>query len=106
MEGVTSAADARWTGRRPSPSRSPGRRAATGRQVTGHRVVIGNGQQADALLLGTLLSRGLSRPIRELVSATGRVAEGDFETEVSVRTHDEVGTLAEAFNDMTRGLLL
>lgn len=59
-----------------------------------------------ALLLGTALSRGLSRPIRQLVAATGRVAKGDFETEVSVQSQDEVGTLAEAFNDMTRGLLL
>jgi class 3 adenylate cyclase len=59
-----------------------------------------------ALLVGVALSRGLSRPIRDLVAATHRVAEGDFETEVAVASHDEVGTLAEAFNEMTRGLLL
>ncbi len=66
----------------------------------------GGGALLLALLVSTLLSRGLSRPIRALVAATTRVAEGDFETEVSVRSRDEVGKLAEAFNEMTRGLLL
>lgn len=66
----------------------------------------GGGALLLALLVSTLLSRGLSRPIRALVAATARVADGDFETEVSVRSRDEVGRLAEAFNEMTRGLLL
>jgi len=59
-----------------------------------------------AILISTVLSRGLTRPIRALVAATGRVAEGDFETKVSVRSRDEIGKLAQSFNEMTRGLLL
>ncbi|MDX1646276.1 MAG: adenylate/guanylate cyclase domain-containing protein [Longimicrobiales bacterium] len=63
-----------------------------------------------ALLLCTLLAIGLSRslmrPVRDLVTATGRVAEGEYETQVDVRSQDEIGTLADAFNDMTRGLRL
>jgi class 3 adenylate cyclase len=57
-------------------------------------------------LLGAVLSRSLTRPVRALVAATGRVARGDYQTEVKVNSHDEMGTLADAFNDMTRGLLL
>lgn len=59
-----------------------------------------------AVLVGMVLSRGLTRPVRALVSATGRVAEGDYEAEVPVTTRDELGVLAAAFNDMTHGLLL
>jgi adenylate cyclase len=57
-------------------------------------------------LLGAALSRSLTRPVRALVAATGRVAGGDYGTEVKVSSRDEMGTLANAFNDMTRGLLL
>lgn len=59
-----------------------------------------------SILVGVLLSRGLAQPVRALVAATGRVAEGDYETEVRVGTRDELARLADAFNDMTRGLLL
>jgi adenylate cyclase len=57
-------------------------------------------------LLGALLSRSLTRPVKALVAATGRVAQGDYGAEVTVTTRDEMRTLADAFNDMTRGLLL
>ena len=59
-----------------------------------------------SVVVGVALSRGLTRPVRALVAATGRVAEGDYEAEVPVTTRDELGTLAAAFNDMTHGLLL
>lgn len=66
----------------------------------------GGGALLLSVLLGTALSRSLTRPVKALVSATGRVAEGDYETEVSIDSRDEMGTLADAFNDMTRGLLM
>jgi class 3 adenylate cyclase len=59
-----------------------------------------------SVLLGVVLSRSLTRPVRALVAATGRVARGDYEAEVEIASRDEMGTLADAFNDMTRGLLL
>ncbi len=66
----------------------------------------GGGALLLSILLGSILSRSLTRPVKALVAATGRVAEGDYETEVSVASRDEIGTLADAFNDMTRGLLV
>lgn len=59
-----------------------------------------------AVLASALLSRSLSRPLRALVAATGRVADGDFETHVEVSSGDELGRLASSFNEMTRGLRL
>lgn len=66
----------------------------------------GGGALLLAIVLGTALSRGLTRPVRALVRATERVAEGEYETEVTVDSRDELGTLADAFNEMTRGLLV
>lgn len=58
-----------------------------------------------ALLLGAVLSTQLTAPIRTLVSATDRVRRGDYDFTVEVPHQDELGTLADAFNQMTQGLL-
>lgn len=50
--------------------------------------------------IGTLLAR----PIRELEKLAHRVAEGERELQIEVRSTDEVGDLARAFNQMTRSL--
>jgi signal transduction histidine kinase len=57
-----------------------------------------------ALLLGILLARTLSRPIRELTAATRAVALGDLEQKVPVRSQDELGELATSFNQMSADL--
>ena len=57
-----------------------------------------------ALLLGIILSRTLTRPIRELTRATHAVSEGDLSQQVPVRSRDELGELARAFNKMSAEL--
>jgi two-component system, OmpR family, sensor histidine kinase BaeS len=57
-----------------------------------------------ALLLGIFLSRTLTRPIRELTRATHAISEGDLSQQVPVRTSDELGELARAFNKMSTEL--
>jgi two-component system, OmpR family, sensor histidine kinase BaeS len=57
-----------------------------------------------ALFLGTLLARALTQPLRELTAATRAVAGGDFGRHVPVRSEDELGQLADAFNQMSAGL--
>jgi two-component system sensor histidine kinase BaeS len=57
-----------------------------------------------SLLLGILLSRALTRPIRELTTATQAVAGGDLGHTVPVRSKDELGQLATAFNRMSSEL--
>lgn len=57
-----------------------------------------------ALLLSTRVARSLTRPISDLVHATKSVAQGRFAESVAVRSNDEVGALAQAFNTMAGSL--
>jgi signal transduction histidine kinase len=59
---------------------------------------------ALALFLAFLLSRTLTRPIRELTAATRAVSAGDLAQEVPVRSRDELGQLAASFNQMNAKL--
>ncbi len=55
-------------------------------------------------VLGWLLAAGLLAPIRRLEVAVRQVAAGNLDVEVAVVGRDEIGRLAENFNDMFRGL--
>ncbi|MBN1316499.1 MAG: HAMP domain-containing protein [Anaerolineales bacterium] len=59
---------------------------------------------AIALLLGTLLARTITRPMRELTRATRAMAQGELEQCVSIRSQDEMGELASSFNQMSADL--
>jgi two-component system sensor histidine kinase BaeS len=59
------------------------------------------GAAALSLILGILLARTLSRPIRQLTEAAQRIADGQLDQHVHIRAHDEIGRLAEAFNRMS-----
>jgi serine phosphatase RsbU (regulator of sigma subunit) len=50
------------------------------------------------------LSRGLTRDLRALTQGAERIAAGDLRARVSVRSRDEVGTLAAAFNRMAESV--
>lgn len=67
-------------------------------------LIAGVASLALALVLGLVLSRQLSGPVRDLVAATARVAAGSYSVRVPVRTNDELGQLGNAFNTMTEGL--
>ena len=47
-----------------------------------------------------IVSRGIVRPVSQLVAAVERIAQGDLAARVAVSQKDEVGQLAERFNDM------
>ncbi len=61
-----------------------------------------------AILLGTLISafagKRFLKPIRELCSATEKVAKGDFGVRVEVPRNAEMGRLCSNFNSMTHDL--
>ena len=59
---------------------------------------------ALAVLAAWIVADWLSRPVIELESAARRVAAGNLDTTVAVRSTDELGRLAAAFNQMTEGL--
>ena len=53
-----------------------------------------------ALFLARILARGMTQPLRDMAGAASRLARGDYRQRVEVRSRDEVGQLAEAFNRM------
>jgi signal transduction histidine kinase len=66
--------------------------------------IAGGAALIVALALGALLVRGVTRPLRQFTAASQAIAAGDLGTRVSVRTRDEVGQLATAFNQMSADL--
>jgi nitrogen fixation/metabolism regulation signal transduction histidine kinase len=54
-----------------------------------------------AVWAAIFFARRLATPIRELAEATHAVAQGDYQMQIPVTSHDEIGILVESFNDMT-----
>ena len=54
------------------------------------------------LILVALVIRIISRPLRRLTEAAVDVAGGAYGTQVNLKSNDEVGLLAESFNEMSR----
>jgi signal transduction histidine kinase len=61
---------------------------------------------AAALVLALFLVRQTTNPLRQLEAATQRIARGDFDERVEIRSSDEIGRLAQAFNEMATSLKL
>jgi two-component system NtrC family sensor kinase len=55
-------------------------------------------------LLSFLLRRSVLQPVSKLVKGTERVAKGELDHVIDVRTGDEIGSLAASFNEMTSAL--
>lgn len=53
-----------------------------------------------AVLLAIMIARAFTRPILALQSGVKRLGQGDLDFHVGVTSHDEVGSLAIAFNEM------
>ena len=59
---------------------------------------------AVALILSRMFSTGIIDPVSRMEAAMARVEKGDLTATVTVDSNDELGTLAENFNQMTDGL--
>jgi two-component system NtrC family sensor kinase len=57
-----------------------------------------------AMILAYILARRISIPIKELVTASKEIEEGNLEAEVEITSSDELGELAETFNAMGSAL--
>lgn len=57
-----------------------------------------------AIALSFLLAGGITKPIRTLAIAARRIGQGELETNVDIRTGDELEQLGGAFNEMVIGL--
>lgn len=59
---------------------------------------------AILVLTVTVLIRRTLKPIRPLMSAIDLMHDGDFTARADVRSNDEIGVLAENFNEMARSI--
>ncbi len=57
-----------------------------------------------SLVMALLVARFINRPVQALRAAMVRVARGDLDVRVPVRSTDELGELNEHFNEMVDGL--
>lgn len=62
-------------------------------------VILGVGM---AVIL--VLSWMITKPLARLTATTGKFAKGDYKARSDVKTQDEIGELAAAFNDMAQAL--
>lgn len=93
---------------RTSIQRLAGRRSAEAERLAGRAARF----TLIATVVGVIIALGLwlslvmslSRPLRDLVKGTERIARGQFDEKIPVRAGDELGSLAEAFNRMAEAL--
>lgn len=74
-------------------------------QRTNQALIAGAlGATVVALLVGGFMAQTVMRPLRELTGAIRAMTPGKLEQAVPVRTQDELGELARAFNEMSAQL--
>lgn len=56
------------------------------------------------VLFAALITRSLVRPVHELVAMTEAIRQGNLEVSIQIRSADEIGQLADSFNQMVGGL--
>jgi signal transduction histidine kinase len=66
--------------------------------------IAGIAAAAAGLLISFLLRRQVTRPLRQLGSASLRIAEGNLDERVQITSVDEFGQLAVSFNEMAESL--
>lgn len=77
---------------------------ATASTASTTMVIIVIGGLIMAIGLGIVLSRIISKPIRELVSVAEKIADGNLDVNVEAKTKDEIGMLSSAFKRMADNL--
>ncbi len=74
------------------------------RSVRRSFVIAGIGAGLLAVIVGLLVSRGLTAPITALGDVARRMGEGDLTARAPVQSSDEIGQVAASFNRMADGL--
>jgi sigma-B regulation protein RsbU (phosphoserine phosphatase) len=57
--------------------------------------------EAVALVMGLALARSITSSVHELFTGTERVQQGDFTHRINIESRDQLGELADSFNEMT-----
>ncbi len=106
-QGEAIALDNQIVGTILSPTARPGlspEESAYLRRSTEALLIAALAATVIAFLAGLWLARTLTRPLQALTAATHRMASGALAQEVPVKSADEIGQLAAAFNRMSREL--
>ena len=74
------------------------------RQLTITLLLSGIGGLALVYLISYIISRRITRPIAVLREGVSHIAAGDLDHRVKIRSRNEVGQLAEGFNQMAQDL--
>jgi nitrogen fixation/metabolism regulation signal transduction histidine kinase len=64
-------------------------------------LLVGGGVILLGLILGWWISARVTRPIEQMAACVSEVTAGHWEARVEAHSRDEIGRLADAFNDMT-----
>lgn len=64
-------------------------------------MVVGFMTMVGAVVIVFFVSRSISGPITQLTESTKIIGSGDLDHKVDVVSYDEIGQLADSFNDMT-----
>lgn len=75
------------------------------RQIRSAALLIGGAGIFLAVVLSGWAASRVTRPVEQLAMAAHAVAAGNWDTQVTVGTRDELADLAESFNQMTHKLL-
>ena len=67
-------------------------------------LLSGVGGLALVYLISYIISRRITRPIATLREGVGHIAAGDLDHRVKIESHNEIGQLAEGFNQMAQEL--
>ena len=69
-------------------------------------IFIGCGGLLIGVFGAILLARRITGPLKKLVEGTVKISKEDFSQKIDITSQDEIGNLAQSFNDMSRKLLL
>ena len=77
----------------------------TARQLLSDLVIIGLIIVFIAAISAVVVSRKFTAPLEWLSAAVRKIAKGDFDVKVDIKSRDEIGQLADSFNNMANELL-
>jgi NtrC-family two-component system sensor histidine kinase KinB len=74
------------------------------KRAIGSMVIIGIAAVGIGIGFSLFLSNLLTKPVRQMMEATHKIAEENYDIQISSHSSDELGHLAEEFNSMTKKL--
>ncbi|MCI9276878.1 MAG: HAMP domain-containing protein [Lachnospiraceae bacterium] len=64
------------------------------------QLAMAGGALVITIVLSLYLTRSITKPLRELEKAAGKIVNGQFDISVTYKSRDELGNLADAFRNM------